>query len=160
MARPCAGDALAKRSLYDLYTTGDDTRNDTALRMLTANYCGKPYTVPGIKVEWAKVTAAAQTLRHEEARWHDGKAICLDTPRLATLHVTQDGKQISPRDFPDQLQPDACKNHQCDAEQWTVALHAECPLPACASVPPTLRYEFDSWSLDSGENHIILGRKH
>jgi hypothetical protein len=155
----CAGDALAKRSLYDLYLASDDARNDTALRMLTANYCDKPVTVPGIELEWATSTGDGTTTRHEEARWHAGKAICLDTPRLATLHMTADGKQISPLDFPPPLQPEGCtKDHPCDAKQWIAALRAECHLLECGKIPRTLPYEFDSWSVDSGENHIILAK--
>jgi len=155
----CAGDALAKRTLYNLYTASDDARNETALRMLTANYCGKPYTVPGIELEWGTATDDGKTAKHQEALWQGGKAICLDTPRLMTFHVTDGGKPISPPDFPLQLQPKGCEDHHCNAKQWTSALRAECKLPACGPLqkerPP---FEFDSYDFDGGQNHIILAK--
>jgi hypothetical protein len=156
----CAGDALAKRTLYNLYTADDDARNETALRMLTANYCGKPYTVPGIELEWAKGTSSAATLQHEEALWHAGQAICIGTPRLMTLHVANRGTTISPHDLPAQLQPTGCGDGHCDADSWTRALRAECKLLDCKLVPrtPPPPYEFDSWDFDSDQNHIILAR--
>jgi hypothetical protein len=147
----CAGDALGKRTLYNLYTASDDARNETALRMLTANYCGKPYTVPGVELEWERSSEPTKRTRPEEARWHAGKAICLDTPRLTTVQVTDGNKPISPPDFPDQLQPKGCKAHQCDAGQWTLALRAECGLPTCTGRPgvvpplPPPPYEFESF---------------
>jgi hypothetical protein len=155
----CAGDALAKRSLYNLYSADDDARNDTALRMLTANYCGRPYTVPGVELEWSETKRTPQLL-HEEARWHASKAICLDTPRLMTLHVADGGKPLSPADFPKQLQPAGCEDHHCDAEQWTQALLDECQLPPCQTLnrTPPLEYEFDSWDSDGDQNHIIVAK--
>jgi hypothetical protein len=153
----CAGDALAKRTLYNLYTAGDDARNETALHMLTANYCGRPYTVPGIELEWETSSTPGAPNRHEEALWQGGKAICLDTPRLMTFHVTDGGKPISPPDFPLELQPKGCKDHPCNAKQWTSALRAECKLPACETLrgarPP---FEFDSYDFDGDRNRIIL----
>jgi len=155
----CAGDALAKRTLYNLYTADDDARNETALRMLTANYCGKPFTVPGIELQWATTTEDGTTTRHEEARWHAGRAICLDTPRLATLHMTADGKPISPSDFPLQLQPKGCtKDHPCDAKQWIAALRTECQLQECEKISKRLPYEFDSYDFDGDQNRIILAK--
>lgn len=151
----CAGDALGKRTLYNLYSATDDARNETALRMLTANYCGKPYTVPGVELEWEQTstptTPTSQT-RAEEARWKDGKAICLDRPRLMTV-VTDGNKAISPGDLPDQLRPKGCEAHHCDAERWTLALRTECGgLPNCTAQPgvpgppvPGPPYDFESF---------------
>jgi hypothetical protein len=153
----CAGDALAKRTLYNLYSASDDARNETALRMLTANYCGRPYTVPGIELAWATTPEDGKTAQHQEALWQGGQAICLDTPRLMTLHVTEGGKPISPADFPPQLQPGACRARRCDAAQWTEALHAECRLPACDDLRRSARpFEFDSYAPGGDQNRIIL----
>jgi hypothetical protein len=127
----CAGDALGKRTLYNLYTASDDARNETALRMLTANYCGKPYTVPGVELEWERSSQPTTQTRAEEARWKDGKAFCLDRPRLMTV-VADGNKPISPGDLPDQLRPKGCEAHDCDAERWITQLRAECGgLPSC-----------------------------
>src|SRR5262249_12719096 len=145
----CAGDALGKRTLYNLYSAKDDARNETALRMLTANYCGKPYTVPGMELEWERSNVPTAQTRTEEARWKDGKAISLDPPRLVTT-VADGNTPISPTDFPDQLQPRGCEAHNCDAEHWTLALRAECGLPQCLGTrgvvpPPPLPYDFESF---------------
>lgn len=145
----CAGDALAKRTLYNLYTASDDARNETALRMLTANYCGKPYTVPGVELEWERSSEPTTKTRAEEARWHAGKAICLDTPRLMTVQVGDDKKPISPADLPDRLQPKGCEKHDCDAGQWALHVRAECGgLPTCIGmrgIQPPPPYEFESF---------------
>jgi hypothetical protein len=143
----CAGDALAKRTLYNLYSASDDARNETALHMLTANYCGKPYTVPGVELEWERSSQPTTQMRAEEARWKDGKAICLDRPRLMTV-VTDGNKPISPGDLPDQLRPKGCAAHHCDAQQWIEALRTECgALPSCiwpgGRPPPP--YDFESF---------------
>jgi hypothetical protein len=147
----CAGDALAKRTLYNLYTASDDARNETALRMLTANYCGKPYTVPGVKLEWERSSTPTTKTRPEEARWKDGKAICLDTPRLMTI-VADGNTPIPPTSFPDQLQPQGCEKHDCDPVKWTVQLRAECGrLPNCTGRPGEVLpgsqapYDFESF---------------
>lgn len=153
----CAGDALAKRSLYELYLASDDARNDTALRMLTANYCGKPYTVPGVELEW-KANEPATPILREEALWQGGKAICIGTPRLMTLHVTEGNQPISPADLPAQLQPADCKSQHCDADGWTQALRAECQLPPCTTVSsrtPPPQFEFESFDFEGDADHII-----
>lgn len=154
----CAGDALAKRSLYGLYTAGDDAMNETALRMLTANYCGKPYTVPGVELEW-EVFHPAGPFRYEEALWHTGKALCIGTPRLMTLHMSDGQAEISPHDLPPQLQPRDCAERTCDADSWTQALRAECQLPPCStitSMTPPPQFEFESFDFDSDRNQIIV----
>lgn len=144
----CAGDALGKRTLYNLYTASDDARNETALRMLTANYCGKPYTVPGVELAWQRSSQPTTQTQTEEARWHAGKAICLDTPRLTTAQVTDGTKPLSPTDFPDPLQPTGCEAHQCNADQWILKLRAECGLSMCPEVPRGILpppFEFESF---------------
>lgn len=154
----CAGDALAKRSLYGLYTAGDDTMNETALRMLTANYCGKPYTVPGVELEW-EVFHPAGPFRYEEALWHTGKALCIGTPRLMTLHMSDGQAEISPHDLPPQLQPRGCAARNCDADSWTQALRDECQLPACTGIisgTPPPQFEFESFDFDSDRNRIFV----
>ena len=151
----CARDSLAKRSLYGLYTAGDDATNETALRMLTANYCGKPYTVAGVELQW-EVHSPVPQIRHEEARWHGGKAICIDTPRLMTLATAN--RPIAPADLPAQLQPGGCASQHCDANRWTQALRAECQLPACGELPtPAPQFEFDSFDFGNDQNHIVVG---
>ncbi|HEX3478798.1 MAG TPA: ADYC domain-containing protein [Kofleriaceae bacterium] len=151
----CARDSLAKRSLYGLYTPGDDATNETALHMLTANYCGKPYTVPGVELEWE--AHSIPKLRQEEALWHGGKAICIDTPRLMTLAAGNN--PIAPADLPAQLQPRGCAGQNCDADRWTQALLAECRLPTCkklSGMPPP-QFEFDSFDFKTDQNQIIVG---
>ena len=141
----CAGDALAKRTLYGLYAPDDNARNDTALRMLTANYCGKPYTVPGITVEWSRPTA----LDILEARWRSGKAACIATPRLMRLE-TSTGVRYPPSMLPSQLQPAGCEGGTCDEAHWTKALLAECQMSTCESASPDI--EFESYSVkDRGQ---------
>jgi hypothetical protein len=139
----CAGDALAKRTLYDLHVGGNDAGNDTALRMLTANYCGKSYTVPGIEIGWLP---ADERLKLLEARWHAGKAVCIDTPRLMTLQVTK-GETYNPALLPAQLQPEGCtKGASCDAPGWIAALRAECQIPSCDAFDR--KSELESYVLD------------
>lgn len=152
----CARDSLAKRSLYGLYTAGDDARNETALHMLTANYCGKPYTVPGVELQW-EVHNSIPQIRQEEALWHGGKAICLDTPRLMTL--TTGNNPIAPADLGSQLQPRGCADQSCDADRWIQALRAECQLPQCGKLPraPPPQFEFDSFDFGNDQDHIVVG---
>jgi hypothetical protein len=156
----CAGDALAKRSLYGLYLASDDARNDTALRMLTANYCGKPYTVPGVELEWKTSNPAPEILR-EEAMWQGGKALCIGTPRLITVHVAKDNQLLSPADLPAQLQPGTCRGLPCDADGWTQALRTECHLPACNTIPltPPPQFEFESFDSEGDQNRIAVARQ-
>lgn len=125
----CVGDALAKRSLYHLYSSDDD-RNETALKMLTANYCGRSFTLRGAQIEW--FTLEGRWLH--EAGWLHGTAQCIDTPRLMMLEVG--GSRISPEDLPGELQPHGCEptaggRGTCDQQAWIDALRAECKLAAC-----------------------------
>jgi hypothetical protein len=142
----CAGDALAKRTLYELYLAGNDARNDTALRMLTANYCGKPYTVPGVEFGWLRDDMRPKLL---EARWYAGKAACIDIPRLMMLQVTE-GEPYNPALLPAQLQPKGCdKGENCDANGWITALRAECQLPSCDATER--KFEFESYVFDDAK---------
>lgn len=146
----CAGDALAKRTVYELYAPNDDARNETALRMLTANYCGKPYTVPGITVEWLHPTG----FDFLEAKWRGGKAVCIDTPRLMKLQ-TATGISYPPSQLPPQLQPAGCEGGSCDEVHWTKALLAECQMDHCQSAIPDI--ELESYSIKTGD-HIGFAR--
>jgi hypothetical protein len=156
----CAGDALAKRTLYGLYAAGDDASNETALRMLTANYCGRPYTVPGIELAWEQATGADSRPQLEEALWHAGKAICIGTPRLMALQAVDGNQPLSPAELPARLQPSGCEAHNCDANSWTLALRAECDLPSCSTISrtPPPQFEFDSFDFEGDRNHIVVAR--
>jgi hypothetical protein len=143
----CAGDALAKRTLLGLQVA-DDGHNETALRMLTANYCGKPYTVRGMKVEWIRALLTGA----REARWTAGKAICIDTPRLMKLEVV-DGVPFPPNKLPAQLQPRGCENQTCDENSWTLALLTECKLKRCR---PEDKFEIESFFHPSDGNRVLV----
>lgn len=136
----CVGDALAKRSLYHLYTSDDD-RNETALKMLTANYCGRSFTLRGAQIEW--ITLGGRW--SHEAGWQKGNAQCLDMPRLMMLEVG--GARVSPEDLPGELQPHGCEptaggRGTCDRPAWIDALRAECKLAACNAAAAR---EFESY---------------
>jgi hypothetical protein len=74
----CVTDALAKRSLYKLEDSSDLKKNQTAIRMLTADYCGATaWTVRGEWIAWM--------FEHDpdvEAEWDENGAKCLSAPRL------------------------------------------------------------------------------
>lgn len=73
----CVDDALAKRSLYQLENP-DAKKNRTALRMVTADYCGATaWTVRGEWIEWGHTNGT-----NVEAQWDDKGATCLTAPRL------------------------------------------------------------------------------
>jgi hypothetical protein len=144
----CAGDALAKRSLLGLHVAENDNLNETSLRMLTANYCGKPYTVRGMKVEWIRALMTGA----REARWTDGKAICIDTPRLMKLQVV-DGETFPPTELPVQLQPQGCENRTCDEAGWTRALLAECRLARCRS---ETNFQIESFFHSTDINRVLV----
>jgi hypothetical protein len=125
----CVGDALAKLTLDGLNFPSEE-RTETALRMLTASYCGKPLTVRGINIEWF---AADRPVPHE-ASWRARKAGCIDTPRLMKLHVN--GQPVAPQDLPRELQPEHCYDESqghgvCDETAWIEALRTQCRVPAC-----------------------------
>lgn len=135
----CVRDALAKRSLFGLYTEGLDTRNETALKVVTARYCrNRAFTVRG-------AAFSAHSLRDEvEARWSNGRADCIGTPRLLTL-TTKAGEAISPCDLPAEVQPRGCLDRCCDASEWAAALAEECGVPRCSDErepgPPPFEFE-------------------
>ncbi len=75
----CVDDALAKRKFYKLEDTAGSIKNQTALRMLTADYCGATaWTVRGEWIEWANENDAVKV----EAQWDENGAKCLTAPRL------------------------------------------------------------------------------
>jgi hypothetical protein len=89
----CVEDALAKRSLYDLYT--DNVKNSrAALNMLMANYCNDRHvTTRGVEIGWELADDAAapraETISQRtssqtmlEAKWDEHGAVCLSEPRL------------------------------------------------------------------------------
>jgi ADYC domain-containing protein len=130
----CVGDALAKRTLDGLYTPGAGPRNQSALKLLTATYCEKPYTAQGIDIEWLSAQAAQKEL---EAEWGGGKAGCLDTPRLTRIKDASGG-WVSPKLFPRDLQPKGCEAPAgatppgiCDEPEWTQHVRDECGLAKC-----------------------------
>ena len=119
----CVGDALAKRSLFGLYSPGQDSLNETALKVITARYCGtRAFTLRGVPF------SAQPGLRDElEARWSQGRATCLEAPRLLTLRW-ENGEPVAPDELPDQVQPEGCQGegNSCDANEWVAKLRAEC----------------------------------
>jgi hypothetical protein len=132
----CAGDALAKVTF--LHLDGSPAQSETALKMLTANYCGTPLTVRGMAIEFTSTAAAAQvTLGEREARWAAGKAVCIDTPRLMRLSV-EPGVRLSPTKLPLELQPAGCETNdpdtpgKCEETEWTAKLRTSCNVDACS----------------------------
>jgi hypothetical protein len=97
----CARHTLSKMRLTrnTLHTVADaDWRPvQTALKMLSADYCGNgtALTVPGMPILWQQHASPGggstigMTYRVQpqpgslEARWNENGAVCLDTPRLA-----------------------------------------------------------------------------
>lgn len=144
----CAGDALAKRTLLGLHVPDNDGRNETALRMLTANYCGKAYTVRGMKIEWIRALLTGD----REARWINGKALCIDTPRLMKLQVI-DGVPYPPSELPPELQPRGCESQTCDEQAWTSALLAECRLKPCGVGG---EFEMESFFFGNDSNRVLV----
>lgn len=89
----CVGDALAKRSLYQLYSATDVAKNRAAMGMLTANYCGdRPLTVRGTRFRWKP--CGQTTGVNVEARWTEKGASCLYRPRA--LYRASDVESIPP----------------------------------------------------------------
>ena len=92
----CAGGALAKKKLmgYDLDFTGAraTTRDEShaTVSMLNARYCGEAsHTQTGTRLWWQNDRqwfdeATADELPIEAIWGADGKALCLNTPRLGT----------------------------------------------------------------------------
>jgi hypothetical protein len=94
----CVGDALAKRSLLDLFT--DDAVNSrAALTMLVANYCGNLNAtvrgqVIGIRLLDDAIEQVPPGTGPLEAKWTAGKAVCVSAMRLfrdPEQRVTADG---------------------------------------------------------------------
>lgn len=137
----CVGDAIAKTTFYDLRIAGGGRKNQSGLRMVTANYCGKhQYTMRGVMIDWTR----EQRTLEVEAAWSDGKAACITTGRLTRLRPDNDPDvthHVDPRTLPDSLQPDGCKRKpteslgQCDEAAWNAAVRAECRLDPKATCP-------------------------
>jgi hypothetical protein len=142
----CAGDALAKLRLYGLHRAKDDAANETGLRMITANYCGKPYTMRGMEFGW--ITSPKDRLI-TEAQWSGGKAICVDTPRL------MGSAGVPASQLPIELQPMGCQDGGCDREGWISRLRAECALPACGEIEEPRASSFSSYLV---EDEVRFGR--
>lgn len=136
----CAGDALAKRSLYQLFTDSTE-RSRANLRMLTANYCGdKPLTMRGMLVRWIEGKP-----ERREARWSSDGATCLETPRVIYRDTAK------PQNVPGYLPPELknlCDGKECASlAAWIAAAH-QCrkgdaawmipPCPASATDPKVL----------------------
>ena len=132
----CVGDALAKQRLHGLHVQGNEEANLTALRMITANYCGKAYTVRGMQIEWLRGDTHSFI---READWFGGKAICIETPRL----MGSQGFPVS--QLPVDLQPADCRDQVCDQGAWTKALLAECNLPHCTDITEPRDVSFSSF---------------
>jgi hypothetical protein len=87
----CARHTLAKlrltRNTLHTVASGDWRQVQATIKMLSADYCGTgdAFTVAGQPIVWHNQVgmdfwAKPQAL---EARWNEGGAICLDTPRVA-----------------------------------------------------------------------------
>lgn len=82
----CVDDALAKRSLYDLYTDSME-HSRSALMMLVANYCGQRHvTKRGAKLDWrlfdGKNEPTPCGVGPLEAIWRPEGAVCVSKLRL------------------------------------------------------------------------------
>jgi len=103
----CVGDALAKASFYKL--TGDARDTMAALRMITANYCGKRMTVRGMHIEWESYPPPLKS-KVLEAEWdRDGRALCIEKPRLMDLRVNSPSEIFRPQELEPGLQPHGCR---------------------------------------------------
>jgi hypothetical protein len=135
----CVGDALAKTAFYRM-REDPPLKNQSALRLLTANYCGKkPYTMRGVLIDWVKEQRGPVI----EAQWIDGSATCMTTGRLTQLQLSTG--PVAVENLPDTLQPYGCERlpgtapdqpARCNAKQWNDAIRSECrqptqPLPEC-----------------------------
>jgi hypothetical protein len=139
----CVGDALAKTAIYDMREPNNHAKNQSALRLLTGNYCGKArYTMRGVVVEWTKDSGRPMV----EATWGGGEATCVTTGRVTQLR-NANGDPIDATLLDDALQPPDCKRTdppsttplgKCNAEAWSTAVRKECsekdelPMPLCA----------------------------
>lgn len=129
----CADDALAKRSLYNLYS-GNESTDLAALRMLTATYCHHPYTARGMALTWKSGEKATP-----EAGWQADHVSCFHDARLVYSGTTPDK-------LPDELQPANCAGKKCKGwDEWKVAVIAECngAVVDCTEDPPP--YDFESF---------------
>lgn len=102
MTWACMGNAAAKMKLmsYGRYTNFDqgypatEAQRRATIRMLTADYCGQgvSFTAQGTLLDWQNAIGTV-TPEHDpdpswenvEAIWDEDGALCLSTPRLATL---------------------------------------------------------------------------
>ena len=114
----CAGGSVAKKKLmgYDLDFTGNRTttrpESHAAVNMINARYCGgTAYTFSGVPVWWQNdrewFSSNGTNGLQIEAIWGlDGKAVCVNTPRIVSRSaVTQECAVpyctgIDPSEFP------------------------------------------------------------
>lgn len=125
----CVGDALAKTVFWDMHHNAQETT--MALRMITANYCGQPLTLRGMKIEFEELPDS-RVPRKLEAKWGaDGKALCIDNPRLIDFK-DQGNQVVPPQKLPRYLQPSGCVHGEqggCDEAEWLQKLRAQCHTP-------------------------------
>ncbi|HEY3801009.1 MAG TPA: ADYC domain-containing protein [Kofleriaceae bacterium] len=112
----CVDDAIGKRSVDGFYGT-DEKKNTAAIRMFTATYCKKPYTVRGIIVDFGKGSGAL------EAEWGDKRAGCLESSRLMAYLKA---KNLTMKALGNDLLPEYCQQHSCTPEKWEWAVRDEC----------------------------------
>lgn len=135
----CAGDGLAKRSLYDLHTDNVQ-RSRAALRMLTGSYCARQTTtVRGALVQWHPPVTGADDL---EARWTANGAACISKPRMLWSNANE---ASVPADLPPRLEKLCPK---CNVPQWLEAIQ-NCPrqpkIPLCVGAAETEQRPFMSF---------------
>jgi len=138
----CVDDALAKRSLYDLYSDSVE-HSRAALMMLVANYCGNLHvTMRGVYVAWQLLDDSSKP-KHPvtraqksdadvmlEAEWGPEGAVCVSEPRL----LYRDGPSAQvPTDLPADL-ANICPSN-CAPDAWANALR-ECDKIKPASAKP------------------------
>lgn len=90
----CVGEAAAKMKLLDFHPHGNrqasPEERQATLRMVTADYCGTghSFTVNGTPVAWRDAAGHVQPAVAEhvmEALWDADGAVCLGTPRHASV---------------------------------------------------------------------------
>lgn len=155
----CVGDALAKTSFYKLAGAARDTK--AALRMITANYCGRRMTVRGMHIEWQSFPPRSLESAMLEAEWdRDGNALCIETPRLMELRTETPEAVLPPQQLTPELQPKGCESNaappgKCDKDCWILHLKEECDVHARCSKVNSKRVRFKSF-VDTAGHSIIL----
>lgn len=139
----CAEDALAKRSLERLFVASTDAESEgrdlAALRMMTATYCERPYTIRGMKFHYKSHQHSAGM--KSEALWIRDRVSCIQSPRLAQK------TKLDPSTLKDVLRPEGCKSGQkkCDWTQWADAVRKECKRGEAPAVCKPGDYDFESF---------------